>query len=360
MKTVQLLPIFTAKTFRTSSSLRAHELSLFLNVLKYFGHYIAKLRVNFEDLREEECYRIIEYIDHYTSNTLKELHMDRFKKNHLENIQHPFKNIEVVSFEGKFNKFGSATLDLNELFPNLRALSLENIQVVNKCSIDLEFPHLKYLSIIFGSPKGLTETDIKPMLINNPQIRNLTTGRTSMRFLQFISQNLANIEALDLPHLSWDYYNDGVELIFQSVKKLSVKVKNDQTPDLLEFSQLTELELNCFPDFSMQCVDYILKYQNLVKLDIVGSTLENGHLSGLNGRLPNLISASVNIWSDVQAETIINFVKSREQLQILRLVSSPSPQFSTEKQQAIIQQLSENWTFRNFRHGHIIERKNQL
>lgn len=160
MKTIELLPIFTAKSFRTSSSLRAHELSLFLNVLKYFGHYITKLRVNFEDLREEECYRIIEYIDRYTSNILKELHMDRCKKNYLKNIQYPFKNIEIVSFEGKFNRFDSATGDLNELFPNLRALSLENIQVVNKTSIDLEFPHLKYLCIIFGSPKGLTEVGL--------------------------------------------------------------------------------------------------------------------------------------------------------------------------------------------------------
>lgn len=198
------------------------------------------------------------------------------------------------------------------------------------------------------------------MLINNPQIRSVTTGRTSMRFLQFISQNLSNIETLDLPHLSWDYYNDGVDLIFQHVKKLSVKVKTDQTPDLLEFPQLTELKLNCFPDFSMQCVDYILKCSNLIKLDIVGGSLENGHLSGLIGRLPNLISAYVNIWSDVQVETIVNFVESREQLQILRLEISPSPQFSAEKQQAIIQQLSENWTFRNFSHGHIIERKSQL
>lgn len=200
--------------------------------------------------------------------------MDRYKKNYLKNIQHPFKNIEVVSFDGKFNKFGSETLHLNELFPNLRALSLENILVVNKTSIDLEFPHLKYLCIIFGSPKGLTESDIKPMLIKNPQIRSITTGRTSMRFLQFISQNLSNIEVLELPHLSWDYYNDGVELIFQNVKRLSVKVKTDQAPDLLEFTQLAELELNCFPEFSMQCLDYILKFPNLIKLDIVRNTLK--------------------------------------------------------------------------------------
>lgn len=92
----------------------------------------------------------------------------------------------------------------------------------------------------------------------------------------------------------FDYFNDGrPEIIFQNVKDLFIKGRADQRPDLLVFPQLTRLKLDCFPDFSIGWIDYILRQTNLTNLDIVNGVLDDRHLSRLVNGLPNLVEFSV-------------------------------------------------------------------
>lgn len=359
-KIVMFRPAFAIQNEKSNNA-ETHEVHLFLNALKFFGNFITTLGVNFEKLGKYQCFEIIKYIDQFATKSLKEFHMLRCNENYLADIQHPFEYIEQVSLDGVFDKLGSTTLHLNELFPNLRRLNVGSRGIVDKTSIDFKFSHLEHLNIIFGSSKGFRETDIVPMIQKNPQIKSITTGRNTMNFLRNLNQNLPNIEELNLPFLFVDYQDVGPEIVFHNVKKLTVKGKMFQQPDLLVFPQLSAFVVDCYPDFSNQWIDYTLRHPNLMELDIVGGSLENIHLAQLVGRLSNLVRGSIIISKDVEAETVVNFVESLEHLEKLQIKCYPSYLFAEEKRNAIVEQLSKNWTTRNDQDGQIIiERKPQL
>lgn len=248
----------------------------------------------------------------------------------MTKIRRPFKNVEDVYLSGKFDKMVNNSLELNEIFPKMQRLIFGNMQIFNKSSVNLRYPHLLHLEISFTNLNGLTEVDIEAMFKMNPQINSLNIRGFTMEFLKRLNNNLPKLETLEIPslHLDYNHYYEGDDIHFDTVKKFIVKGKPNQAPEKILFSQLRELEVEFAPDFSNQWSDYIVKFENLTNLNIVKGVFCDAHILTFIGKLTELVEATLICGPDVEAETIIKFVKTNIQLKILRLDSFPMLNFS--------------------------------
>lgn len=360
MEAIELQPEYKLKTVyeeRKPKSIEIMDLDEFFKALKYFGPHVTKLIINFSELPRDDGFRIIKNIINSTTDSLTQLHLKNCKENYLINVRSPFSGTKDVLFSGNFEKLASDVLDLNELFPNMRKLTLINNEVIDKTCIDRVFPHLEDFEVVFMNKMGILESDVIQMLQKNPQIRRFATERATMRFFRALNEHLPDLEELKFTNMFWDYDLQGDAVVFKNVKKLSVKGLSDETPDLHVFPSLVELQIDSFTDFSSQWADFVLKHLNLEKLYITSGVMRNTHLTKLIGKLTQLTDVSLICGQKIQATTIVDFVKPRDKLQELRLNVFPSPKFSKDMQKTITNGLKEHWNFRKFAYGFIIERK---
>ncbi|XP_055315906.1 uncharacterized protein LOC129575828 [Sitodiplosis mosellana] len=329
--------------------------SIAVRVLEHFGSHILQLGID-NEFHENELKQLIGLIDQKCSN-LTLLGIESRNWNILDDVQRRFNTVEAIAFKGKYNKLGSKTLNLNEMFPNVHNLTLGDIELKDVDDSVTNIPNLRYLQLIFANP-NISDRDVfKNFIEKNPQIKELTLKNTNTSFVKFASEHLLNLDVLTLCPIKYVDYTG--EIHFKNVKKFSL-IGLDGT-DRFENITFDDLEeFHCDPHGFPIWLDFIKPHRNLKKLEIVkGSSISDNDLILLSERATNLIEASIPCDSYVKVETLVRLLEESKHLKKLRLNDYGFPQ-SAGKLDALKARIEDKWTITlNERSSYYeIERKN--
>lgn len=151
------VPIKHSARLDSGGYIRVSSLKDILRLLRCFGHLITELQ-----FRNEPKYssKILEYANEYCSNSLLTFKWHKC----MSDFKAPFTNVEHVEFVNcQFPK----AVRLNEMFPAMRSLTLNNI--FDKLFLALNgvhFSHLEHLKI--------ENTEAIDILRLNPQLKSLS------------------------------------------------------------------------------------------------------------------------------------------------------------------------------------------
>ncbi|XP_055308109.1 uncharacterized protein LOC129572190 [Sitodiplosis mosellana] len=120
-------------------------------VLKHFGSHILDLRIMFYDESDQESQlkQIITLLNQKCSNLTKLSIYSSENWDTLEDVQRIFYTVKDLAFFGRYNKLGSETLNLNEMFPNVRSLTLRYVELKDYDSVNITLPNLRIFRLEF-------------------------------------------------------------------------------------------------------------------------------------------------------------------------------------------------------------------
>lgn len=227
------------------SYLDIQNYELTLKVFNTFGYSIHKLHVNYVGMGSLEIVEINRLIGEKCAGQLTELGAT-FRNNELNALltSSIFPNVETVKlFVGRLRE----NIDLNQIFPQLKSLTLHSAITSAAGLIDRHFPHLIDLTIEFFNRPGLTEQHFETMLQKNRQITSITVDHCSLNFLEAVHKHLPHLESLCLNNLRSNLFDltTNVPVIrFESVKQFTLQVllKHSLSPSIIPFEFGDRLE----------------------------------------------------------------------------------------------------------------------
>lgn len=285
------------------------------NILKIFGYLIEKISVVFEKSdMNNKVKHIARNINKYCSESLVHIEMTDACTMDVW-AQKPFRNVKNVTFKNTLNM--PENIDLVEIFPKMHRLELHDIQSTNEGLFDRKFEHLEHISLKFFLETFLAMENIKQLIIKNPQVRIVSLEHASASFIHFLSENLPNLEVLEIFSEIHDL-DDSQEIVFQNVKILSMEYYASKAPTGIFFHGVEEFRLEIQSELTESWIQFIKQHQNLEKLYLSEPVLD-AQIMELADGLPHLIDVSIKCGSDVNPETIIHFIKKNTQIKKLQL-----------------------------------------
>lgn len=288
-----------------------------MKVIENFGHLLTKVRLNDEDVSAEISIQMAKLLQK-SSVSLVELELKMRTEKIWHQIQNPFKNVENVEFSFPLNVPND--VKLNEIFPNLRQLTLAELWNVASKQMDCfdhEFKHLEHLCIDSTTAwhVELIDDNIKQIIKKNPQIKSISVPHPTGESLKFISKHLPILESIEiLCSIKTDSDQDIIN--FDSVKKARIILNSPIVPKSIIFPQLEQLELEIGNWF-----EFIQENQQIRKMQMKKS-MDNEDISKLAKVVPNLEEISIKCDRNVEEKTIQNFIDENPQLMEIHLHSS--------------------------------------
>lgn len=337
--------------------LQIEDYNLMLSIPMYFGHTIKDLEINYENFETYQANQINNYMNAFCSESLTQLLLKNCKLNSLDVIRKPFKNVENVTFTGGFEKLTYVDLKLNEIFPNLHRLDLAYAKVADPEFINREFPYLQHFTVSFMHSDGFAEQHIEKFVKKNPQTRGLQLMNSSYMFLKFLSENLKQLDQLEL---IWTIKNRvnyfGGDIHFKNVKKLMIKTDHQDYPEKLVFDELEELRIDCFNQLNDEWINFIVKSQILRYFCHPFSTLDDQQLLKLDEHLPDLVEFSTSLAPNTLVKTIVRFVQNCKQLKKLFLFTFFTSLFLENDSNELHLRLKPEWNMSSSNVGIILNR----
>lgn len=293
------------------------DLDLALSMLQHFGSEILDLTITFDENRNGQLQQIMSHASEYCENLTK-LNVRTIVEDALIDIKSSFKNVVEVQFEGKLDKIGNDVLSSAEMFPKVQKLHLNDFELIDGANAHL--PHLKLVYIKFSNEyTPTTDETIETLIAANPQIHGLHLDGTKTSLVQFVSENLPNLELLHMKNFLADYMYD---IHFKSVKTFKIGKLIAGQLGQITFDRLEEFK--CSPD-DFPCIPFLrsINVTNLKKLsfftDLFSNLVSSDDLTGIMQTTPNLTEAEFNCGPNVAVDTIIQFLGECTQLEKLEL-----------------------------------------
>lgn len=167
-----------------------------LQMLKLFGMSIEKIKIRYgmnippifdaikKFISRTNIEKIGKMINEYCDETLMSIEFRDIHYNSLKYMPNPFQQVTQVKFVGSVPQHNKQKLSMNELFPALRRLSLEDIPDINEYLLDT-FPHLEHLSLkVHYGNKTLGR-----LMDLNPQIQSVKMHYPGSHYLEFLENN---------------------------------------------------------------------------------------------------------------------------------------------------------------------------
>lgn len=108
--------------------------------------------------------------------------------------------MEILSLTGRFNELAKIENSLSGMFPTLRH-SILGVMSPNELNsivrIDV-FPHLEHLKFIVRVPLDSSESLLCELIKLNPQIRKVQLHHISPKILQFLANQMPNLEMMEV------------------------------------------------------------------------------------------------------------------------------------------------------------------
>lgn len=251
-----------------------------------------------------------------------------------------FPSVEELSFISC--TIQNQTLDLQQVFPNVRRFSALSTEYTSWFDKILESPHLTQLQV-YVTPAYFSEDAVLKILNNNRNIRQLGLYNASPNLVRNISLCHANIDSLSLIYPSTDF-NRSEEIFMQNVTEFSYEGTID-TRISISFANLKELQWRCKmkPD---QLLEFIEKHENTIEtLDLIETKINDHHLAKIQ-QLKQLkrISLRYRIKADDSFTTngLIDLIKASENLLAIRLAGI-QPDIRSEIIECFESRLMNDW-----------------
>lgn len=287
------------------------DVSLIERLFKNYGPMISRLDISFKSDTKNESKEVIDLANRYCTD-LKQLHLFSYDQETLDDVNAPFLSVENVLMYGDFRRLGSKTLQLNEIFPNLRTLLLDRLYLFDREETKQKYPKLQYLGLSLKLDEML-ENKIYEMIKKNSQIQNVSLHLGTPRYISMIKNLLPQLENLELHSFSAENFGN---FTLTTIKKLTV---GSNTIDGIIFEALEELQFNFSRLDGDNWADFIDKHPKLIKLDITGDPIDETLLPKIVGKLPNLIEASFKIGSTNDGEAFVQFLKKSDRFEKLEI-----------------------------------------
>lgn len=224
--------------------------------------------------------------------------------------------LETLDAEGVYIE---ASLQMANIFPNLRSLNLRSIVTSDPSFVEVTMPRLEHLGIMLHIDEDYAQenepdtvgshlklSNMKNAFIYNPQLRSIQVEivKPDMALVEFISTTLPNLKKIDLSlseeiienHSSKDNieFNNVTDaslgrlgakkppIIFKQLKTLDFNTAaHTATLEFIrEISQLIILELFC--DYTdAHAIELIKTLPNLEEMSIITERMKKWHAAGL-------------------------------------------------------------------------------
>lgn len=183
------------------------------------------------------------------------MHFNDFTEDPLIDMPKWFPNVEEVSFVGDAKMIGNKTARLNQYFPSVRRMSLKLRNIQNQNCVQLFYPNLKHLYVIFSLPiiqfGGLNESTIVELIKRNPQLQSISIDFASLSFLNQVNDILPHLDTLSFDTIA-EFFNYHEKIHFKYVRKLTIQAASDIIPTNVTFARLEEVQFESFRAFRNQ------------------------------------------------------------------------------------------------------------
>lgn len=235
----------------TKDKVYIRQLAIISLVLKQFGHLISHLVIVYSSSNKFYVHfnainNLSELINQYCSDSLTNFEIVNYYETFFDKMVKPFKNVKQLSIRGKFNSLGSDTLSFAELFPSIKQLKIEYVDVQNTSCIDHKFPYLERLNVEINQKRRFVENDVSKLLNKNPQISYLELSKITETFLIELSGIDLSLTQVNF-NLSFDVNDETIIRFIENNGRLQkIQLIRYEMPNT--FSKLAEILKQQFTD----------------------------------------------------------------------------------------------------------------
>lgn len=288
---------------------------LILQTLRYFGRFIRKLQIEFDNVDAYRSRIISKFIRKYCVESVIE--MDVIDVNVFKYIEKPFLNVKHIHFR---SSSAPNIPRMNETFPALRnlELSLNSDQIVQ---IDCYFSHLEHLTI-----KKLLSTDmdfIERFLRINSHIKSVTIlSNYPQTLFNKICSLLPNADLLTVGYVPFVSPSDP-EIRFENVTKFTALQEFNPSVNI-RLPNLQELHMTYY-FYVEQWAIFLKRHMHLKRFYLTYSNMDDHEFNGILINLPNLEEFSIIKTEiigipeankkSIEIQTIIESIKKHDKLQ---------------------------------------------
>lgn len=309
--------------YETDISIIIEDFDWILKIFQTFGRYISLIRIWYEKiLSDDKLHQLNKILSEFCSETLTEMIFDEMKVDALNDFQKPFTNVKEIELVGKIDKFGSRYLSFSELFPNVENLILGYLQVNDRESLQFKLPFLKSITVVLLNINGLQLDDVEKFIKLNPQIKCVRFRYFPSKILPILSENLPNVESLEVPFgfKDEDVFDVENEMHFKNVKNLDIQC-DSKIFLKMKFQHLEKIRLSCYQQISNEWIDFITEHKFLWDLKITYGKINDEQLLKIGNELTNLKEMTLAYRPDINIQTIFDFLERCQNLIKLTLIN---------------------------------------
>lgn len=223
--------------FDANPLLYIHRPLLFFKFLRNFGHLTRNLRVCFDELNDQLCVQMENYLAKYCADSLQRFSLRcKWARCHFEDLQTPFKNVIALKIQTSMDEQTDHIQFITEKnFPNLQELRFSGSYYLSRS----ENFHLKNIESfsMFGNIH-----DTFPFIFEN--LKHLSVGCLSIteNFCEFVSK-MRYLETISVMDVWWSNEQNmlpkmlALENVQSHVVEMTIQFKSidDSTDDLFHF-----------------------------------------------------------------------------------------------------------------------------
>lgn len=315
-------------------------------IIKKYGRSIRNLKIEFVSKSTYHAQApfkgVYKLIQKHCAETLTEFHFQTMEDNFFDYVTVPFKNVHSITLENDVIGLGNDQLNLQQMFPSLRNLYLNNVKIQKIKQIQLEFPHLEHLHAVIdeaGYPGAISESLIAGLIMMNPQIKSISMQNINTNMLQFISNALPSLKKLKFDSF---IERDPILIHFEHVESVQIERCHGQSmPSNISFGEnLVEFVSNAQTN-DHKYIDFILNNRNLKKIRI--SSVENDDIQRLTSANLNVVEMSMNCGSNIEAENLVKLIEISKKLNQLNLIMFGPHEYMEGVVQTLKTELKNEW-----------------
>lgn len=357
---------YIAESIEGPFDITINTYEVFEKVLKKFGHLMEKMNIQLYKSNDEDRFNVASLIGRYASHSLKSIRLAFCNTKMVDKFERTFTKLEDLTISGDLAPssaiYSARPLKkLNEIFPKLRNLSLDYIALSDPTVVNVEFESLEYvyinfLNVPYDVPADVYSNYTKPTMTNllekNSFVQRVSLdGCYSLDFLKIVANHATILHELNVNFANFIEEYDGPKMNFPHLKKLSVTLtKKGKFFKNMNFPELKELFITCT---AKSCIDFPKKNEQLIRLHIDGYKFKNQTISKLDQRAPNLEDLYIKGSSDIDMNSLIDYIEESLTLKKIRFVNRDDSIFGN-----LTSHFAQDWNVNQNKFIITLERKN--
>lgn len=347
--------------FHVFPNLRKHiiiyDFEFALYFLQYFGASIHSLRISNHYVTRDQSARINKFANDYAAEAITSLNLDIMKGNTLAQFIAPFERVENLTCDIFEEQIGANILPFNQLFPQLKRLTMQFNTVLDHKYLNCTLPHLEHLAITKSSSDPNRDTNqIDNFIRRNEHIRSIEIVAFAPDYIEFIGDSLPNLINLTVRYTDRVFPDNYRVASFENVQHFEFDDTFPHAIDKMTFKHLESVKLFYSQPLFNEMLQFFTNHQNISKLFLRASwRFDEEHLKALTSALPNLVEITLQSHEHVTDRTILTIIDNHEKLNCLKMLFKRE----FEEQPNNFDGILDGWIARNVRRGKeiVLERK---